>query len=354
MTINMDGLSQVEIIRSRPVLYVGDIQNSTGPHHMVLEVLANSVDEHLAGRCTRVDVTMHADGSLSVSDDGAGISVEVDEHGMSWLESVLTTLHNTPTADGHAPHVHLRTTHIGLCMVSALSCSLSAEVRRNGQTWRIELEQGRVTKALAMVGPANTSGTTIRFTPDATIFATPEFELEAVARRVRELAGLLPGLTTRFSADRYEYASSKGVVQLLTNVAALGHRHGPATGDAQGEEASAQVAFQWIDWPDETRVIGYCNLHPAPEGTHIEGFRQGLADALGRKDHAQVYEALSRGLNAVVSVLVINPEYQSPTRSNLASKEARAVVREATKRALEVDPALREYLKARVERFTRE
>ena len=171
---------------------------------MCIRDRANSVDEHLAGRCTCVEVTMHADGSLSVSDDGAGISLEADEAGVSWLESVLTTLHKTPTADGHAPHVHLRTSHIGLCMVSALSSSLSAEVRRDGQTWRIELQQGRVTKKLTQVGPAETSGTTIRFRPDPVIFAMPEFELEAVTRRVRELAGLLPGLTTRFSADRYE------------------------------------------------------------------------------------------------------------------------------------------------------
>lgn len=354
MTINMDGLSHVEIIRSRPAMYVGDIHNSTGPHHMLLEVLANSVDEHLAGRCTCLEVTMHADGSLSVSDDGAGISVDVDEYGASWLESVLTTLHKTPTADGHAPHVHLRTSHIGLCMVSALSSSLSAEVRRDGQTWRIELEEGRVTKKLTQVGPTDTSGTTIRFRPDPAIFAMPEFELEAVTRRVRELAGLLPGLTTRFSADRYEYASCKGVVQLLTKVDALGHRHGPATGEARDGETSAQVAFEWLDWPNETHVLGYCNLHPAPGGTHIDGFRQGLADVLGDKDHARVYAALARGLNVVVSVLVINPEYQSPTRSNLASKEAFAVTCEATKSALAADPALREYLKARLERFTRE
>lgn len=315
---------------------------------MVLEVLANAVDECLAGRCARVDVAMHADGSLSVSDDGAGISLEVDEEGTSWLESVLTTLHATPTADGHAPHVHLRKSHTGLCMVTALSSSFSAEVRREAQTWRIELEQGCVTKKLMAVGPADASGTTIRFIPDASVFAMPEFEAETIARRVRELSAFLPGLTMSFSCERQQYASDQGVVQLLANVDTLGHHHGPATGEAQDGDASAQVAFEWRDWPQETCVIGYCNLHAVLEGTHIDGFRRGLADALGRKDYARVYEALSRGLNAVVSVLVIDPNYQSPTRSNLASKEARAVVRAATKSALEANPALREYIKQRL------
>lgn len=351
MTITLDDLSHIEIIRKRPGMYVGDTHTHTGPHQLLLEVLANAVDEHLAGRCTCIDVTMQADGSLSVSDDGTGISVEVDEHGTPWLESVLTTLHNTPTADGHAPHVHLRRHHVGLCTVSALSSSLSAEVRRDGQTWRIELEEGRVTKKLAMVGPAETSGTTIRFKPDASIFAVPDFEVERVARRVRKLSALLPGLTTRFSCDQHEYASDQGVVQLLALTNNYCGHHVPATGEAKDGEASAQVAFEWSEWPEETRVIGYCNLDTVPEGTHIDGFRRGLADALGRKDYARVYEALSRGLNAVVSVLVIDPNYQSPTRSKIASKEARAVVREATKRALEADPALREYLRARLKTF---
>ena len=144
-----DELDDIASIRERPGMFVGDVRTRSATHQLVWEVLANAVDEHLAGRCTRIELTLHADGSVSVRDDGAGISLDVDESGTPWVERVLTTRHFTATADGHAPHVHLRPSHhVGLCMVSALSSSLSAEVRRDGEAWRIELE--RVTPQLKM------------------------------------------------------------------------------------------------------------------------------------------------------------------------------------------------------------
>ncbi|MGF1466684.1 MAG: ATP-binding protein [Sandaracinaceae bacterium] len=329
-------LDDVASIRKRPGMYLGDVTNRAGTHHMAWEVLANAIDEYLAGRCTRIDLTMHSDGSLSVADDGAGISLEPDESDTSWLERVLTTLHDTATADGHSPHVHLRHFHVGLCMVSALSSSFSAEVRRDGQTWRIELERGRVTRPLGGIGPAVTTGTTVRFKPDDTVFAMPDFEVETVARRVRETSSLLPGLVTSFSCEGHEYGSEVKVAQLLESprYGTREHRE-PVTGEARQRDAVARIAFEWRDWPSEPTVIGYCNLDVTPEGTHIDGFRQGLAEGLGRRDHRRVFDALSIGLNAVVSVLVIDPQYQGPTREKIASKEARAVVKEATARAIE-------------------
>lgn len=352
MDATTENITAVGLVRKRPEMYAGNTKTAEAPHHLLSLVLAHVAGEHLAGRCKRMDVTMHADGSISVSDDGPGISVEVDENGTSWLESILTRMHDLNN-DDYAPHVHLRGYRIVLFVVSALSSSLSAEVRRDGQTRRIELEQGRVTKKLTMVGPADTSGTTIRFKLDATFFAMPELEVERVARRVRELSGLLPNLTTNFSCERRGYTSANGVVELLALIDTSGPRHGPATGDAQGEEASAQVAFQWSEESDETHVAAYCNLDDVAEGTHIDGFRRGLADALGREDSVQVYEALSPGLGAVVSVLVIDPNYTSRP-FKVASKEAFAVVREATKRALDADPVLRQYLEAKLLSFTRE
>lgn len=347
-------LDDIESIRKRPGMFVGDTTNRFGTHQMAWEVLANAIDQFLAARCTRIDVTMHSDGSLSVTDDGAGISLETDEEGRSWLERVLTTLHDTATADGHAPHVHLRRLHVGLCMVSALSSVFSVEVRRDGRTWRIELERGRVTKPLTAIGDATSTGTTVRFLPDDTVFAMPDFEVETVARRVRELSSLLPGLVTSFACEGHEYGAGLHVAQLLENHQGHRRHREPVTGEAHQGDASGRVAFEWRSWPSEPTVVGYCNLKVTPDGTHIDGFRRGLADALGRRDYRQVFEALKDGLDAVVSVLVIDPEYQGPTKSRIASTEARAVVREATRdafeRALESDPTLKQHIATLLDR----
>lgn len=343
-----DQPDDVASIRKRPGMYVGDTDRS-GVHQLLWEVLANAIDEHLAGRSRRIDVTLHSDGSVSVADDGAGISLDVDEGGTSWLERVLTTLHDTATADGHAPHVHLRVCHVGLCMVTALSSTFSAEVRRAGRAWRIELERGRVTSELAAIGSADGTGTTIRFEPDETIFATSGFDVEVVARRVREISALLPGLTTSFACERHDHGADLEVADLLASSRQGAREHrAPVKGEARHGEAVARVAFEWRNWPVAPSIIGYCNLDVSPEGSHIDGFRRGLARALGRRDHRQVYASLSVGLNAVLSVLVIDPGYQDPTKERISSQDARAAVAEATarglERALESDPALREHI----------
>ncbi len=346
----------VEMIRARPGLFVGDVKSRAGTHDMAWEVLANAVDEHLAGRCARVDVVLHADGSLSVADDGAGISLEPHDSGVSWLEHVLTTLHRSATADDHAPHFHLRQWHVGLCMVSALSSSFSVEVRTGGETWRIETERGRVTRPLAPIGETTRTGTTVRFAPDPAVFTTPELEVESLARRVRELASLLPGLVTSFSCERREHGPGVTVAPLLESPAHGGRVHrGAIAGEARHGETVARVAFEWCAWPSQPTVVGYCNLDVTPEGTHIEGFRQGLAEGLGRADYERVYDALAPGLHAVVAVLVVDPRYQGPTRERIGSVEARLVVKEATARAVEravaSDPDLAATIAERLKRI---
>ncbi len=152
-------LEGVEAIRKRPAMFIGDIGTSEGLNNLMWEVLANSLDDHLAGNTSRIDVTIHQDGSVSVRDDGAGISIDSGEYDIPWIELVLTRLHDTPTADGHAPHVHLRRYHIGLCVVSALSSSLTVEVSRDGTRWRTGTERGEVTTPLVALGPTEETGT---------------------------------------------------------------------------------------------------------------------------------------------------------------------------------------------------
>ena len=317
-------LDGVDAIRKRPWMYVGNTEESESVHHLAFETLLHAVEEHFAGPCLFIEVAMHGDGSLSVA-YGPGTSPTDDA---SWLEKLVSL---GPTAKGVVLFRPINM--IGL--VSALSSALSAEVRSGDKAWRIELERGRVTKPGRALGPTERSGTTIRFTPDANIFAAPAFDAVKVERRVRELSALCPGLTMRFSHDgaEREYTSRRGVVQLLAASV-----HGHAAGEARHETARAQVAFTWKE-SDDASVVGYYNLEALDEGSHIEGFRQGLADALPG-DSAGLDETLARGLHAAVAVLVIHRHHDD----TVAAKEVFAVVREATKRALEAEPALLERL----------
>jgi DNA gyrase subunit B len=344
-------LDAVAVIRKRPGMYVGDVHDGSGVHHMVWTLIANALDQVLARRCTRIDVILHADDSISIRDDGPGISVSPDERGASWIERVLTTLHRTPTADGHAPHLHLAPAPIGLCAVVALSSTCEVEVRREAQTWRIELAQGRVTTPLTRVGPADTTGTTLRFKPDPSIFTRIDLDLERIASRVRELAALVPGLETTFACEQKRFPADRGLLDLLRHGIRPPPEHDhPILGEAHHGDTTARVAFEWSSHGEPT-IQAYCNLEPTPQGAHIEGYRQGLAKALRRRDHRRVFEKLSRGLHAVIAVDIVDPEYAGPTREKLNSKTAREAVREATATALAAalasDPAIERVVAAR-------
>ena len=334
-------------------MYVGDIYTRAGTHNLVWEVLANAIDQHLAGHCTRIDVTLHRDGSLSVVDDGEGISVG-SNNGTTWLEEILTRVHDRATADGHAPHVHLRRWHIGLSMVSALSSAMSVEVERENERWRIETSQGRVTQPPTKLGATQGRGTTVRMRADETIFRDPDFDPETLARRLRELASLLPGLVTSFSCEAHAYGPERSLAQLLDGAEIPGRRaHAQVVeGETRDGFTSARVALEWRDWPRQARIVGYCNLLPTPHGSHLEGFERGVAKALGRRDHRRVMNALGNGLNAVVSVMVIDPSFKSPTAETLDSREARDLVRDATAHALakamDTDPALTKFIAGRL------
>jgi DNA gyrase subunit B len=328
-------IDDIDSIRKRPGMYIGDVHDGSGLHHMIWEVLANALDQFFAGRCTRVDVTLHSDGSISVRDDGAGISVAAVETGTPWLEHILTTFHQTPTADGHAPHFHLVPFRVGLCVVSALSSLFSVEVRRDGRTWRIETAHGRVTSRLTPSGPAETTGTTVRFTPDSAIFTTLGFDAGLVVRRLREISSLVPRLTTSFSCEPLVFEANLGLADLLKHPRPNAEHEHPVIGEARHGHTIARVAFAWCSYPREPSIRGFCNLELIPQGAHLDGFRFGLAKAFRRRDHRRVFDALSRGLNAVLSVDILDPTFEGPTKERLTSIDARNVVRDATARALE-------------------
>lgn len=331
-------------------MWIGDPHSRQGTHHLIWEVLANSVDEFLAGRASKIDVILHADSSVSVHDDGAGISLKQGKDGLSWLEEVLTTFHSTATADGHAPHVHLRRHQVGLVAVSALSSALRVDVHSAGAHFAIELARGVVVKPLHELGPSSQTGTVLRFTPDPSIFAYPRPDAERVAQRVRELSMLLPGLQTTISVEAYEYPASYSIAEFLRPQFSKDEL---IVGEYSEGSTVGRVAFAWSQGYDaKPAVRGYCNLDEVPSGSHLEGFRRGLAAGLDRRDGDKVYNALAVDLNAVVSALVIDPAFYGPTHERLISSEAEHVVHVATadalRRAREEQPGLAAFLEGRL------
>ena len=188
-------------------MYVGDVDDGSGLHHMVWEVLANSIDELLAGHCTTIDVTILPDGAVAIEDDGRGIRVD-DTDGVPFAERALTTFHDTPTMDGHAPHEHLGLRGVGLFAVCALSRYVLLEAYREGAYFKQRFERGVAVSALERLGATNRSGTRLTFLPDSEVFRSTWIDPGLVAAKLRELSFLLPGLKLSLR-DAIGYPSSR-------------------------------------------------------------------------------------------------------------------------------------------------
>jgi DNA gyrase/topoisomerase IV subunit B len=186
--------AHVAFVRKRPGMYIGNLHDGTALHHALWEVVANSLDQFLAGRCRRVEVVLHEAGWVTVSDDGPGIPISLDEAGISFVESILTRIHLTPTRDQHVPHVHAERFGVGMAPINAVCEELVVEIRRDGQRYVQTYRQGRPISALENTGLAESTGTTLKFKPDPLIFAITEFSHGRIEARLRELAFLCPGV----------------------------------------------------------------------------------------------------------------------------------------------------------------
>ncbi len=355
----IDKLEGLEAVRKRPGMYIGD-PDERGLHHCVFEVLDNSIDEHLAGYCSRIKLSIHVDGSISVSDNGRGIPVDIHpKFGIPAVELVLTNLH-AGGKFGQGAYKYSGGLHgVGAKCVNALSDWFKAEVYRNGKVHAIGFERGRTTQPLHVVGEVDEkrTGTTITFFPDATIFVdTIEFKFDRLATRLRELAFLNPGLTIDLEDERPESAKKatffykEGIVEFVRQlgenktlvhdepVVLNGKRQIEIDYDGKQsqEDVFADVVFQYNDSYND-QILCFANSIPnADGGTHLTGFRTALTRGINQyakankilkeKDVALTGDDVREGLVCVISVKMPSPRFSSQTKGKLVNSEIEGVV----------------------------
>ncbi len=341
-------LEGLEAVRRRPAMYIG----STGPrglHHLIWEVVDNAVDEAMAGFCTRIEVTLRADGGVRVRDNGRGIPV--DRHPktrLPALTTVLTTLHAGGKFDSGAYTVSGGLHGVGVSVVNALSRRLDIEVIRDGFHWEQSFEYGKPLAPLRKGKAAKRSGTQITFWPDPDVFVEGvEYAAKTVTSRLREMAFLNKGLEIRFRDERGEepveerFRYTGGLVDFVRHLNASREPiHAQvASFDEKGEDAEIAVAMQWTAGYNETILSFANNINTHEGGTHEEGFRKALTRAIndfarGRnvlkeKDANLLGEDVREGLTAVVSAKVRHPQFEGQTKTKLGNTEVRSFVEKA-------------------------
>ena len=339
---NIRVLEGLEPVRLRPGMYIGST-SSRGLHHLVYEVVDNSVDEALAGRCDYIKVIIDKDNVVTVEDDGSGIPVK--EHPTthkSTLETVLTVLHAGGKFDDSAYKVSGGLHGVGVSVVNALSEYLIAEVKRDGHIYRMEFARGEVTKDIEIIGDTTETGTTITFKPDSEIFDTTIFERTILENRFREMAFLNKGVEIRFEDEREDFKTSfKFEGGISEFVSFLNRNKDPIMEmvphfDGSQEGIEVEFAFQYTDGYSEN-ILSYANNIQTPEGgTHLSGLRSSLTRTVN--DYARKYnfikenednlqgEDIREGITAIISVKISNPQFEGQTKSKLGNSEVRGVV----------------------------
>lgn len=340
----IDKLEGLEAVRKRPGMYIGD-PDEKGLHHCVYEVLDNSIDEHLAGHCNKIKVAIHADGSVSVEDDGRGIPVDTHKKfNMPAVELVLTNLH-AGGKFGQGAYKYSGGLHgVGAKCVNALSIWFKAEIYREGNVNYIEFEQGKTTKKLEVIGKTQKTGTKITFLPDPEIFTvTTEYKFEILQHRLRELAFLNPGITILLTDEREDGKSETffykdGIVQFVKQIGENKQviHPKPIAFHSTKEEIIVDCVMQYNSSYND-QILCFANSIPNSDGgTHLTGFRTALTRAVNQyakankllkdKDPSFSGDDVREGLICILSVKLPNPRFESQTKVKLVNGEVEGVV----------------------------